>query len=117
MENVFGSRMKVLLMSVKGDVSEDIGTRLVQRLVKALGMSVAPGSSLCKYPVDGKGGTGYTMFQPITESFIAFDAWPDLSGGYLVICSCGQLPIGPVLDVVNDFDLDGRQFTVSKMEI
>jgi S-adenosylmethionine/arginine decarboxylase-like enzyme len=41
-----------------------------------------------QYPVEGKGGVGFTIFQPITESFMALDAWPDHDGAYLFICSC-----------------------------
>ncbi len=117
MGNVLGSTMKVLTMSVSGDVPEDIGVKFVQQLVKSLGMSAAPGSTLCRYPVDNKGGVGYTIFQPITESFIAFDVWPELNGGYLVICSCGSLPIDPVLDTVGDFRFIGHQFFLNKLEL
>ena len=41
------------------------------------------------YPVLGRGGVGFTIFQPITTSYIAFDTWPELRGGaILIVCSC-----------------------------
>ena len=109
-KEIFGTKMRVVVLAVKGKVSESVGADMVEELVSVLGMSKAPGSSLCKYPVDGKGGSGYTMFQPITESFIAFDSWPDLSGGYLVICSCGSLDITSVLNVVANYELCAKQY-------
>ena len=41
------------------------------------------------YPILGRGGVGFTIFQPITTSYIAFDTWPELKGGaILIVCSC-----------------------------
>ena len=41
------------------------------------------------YPVLGRGGVGFTIFQPITTSYIAFDSWSELKGGaILIVCSC-----------------------------
>lgn len=116
MEGVLGN-IKVLIMSVKGNVSEEICKQLVKELVSQIDMTIAPGEAMCKYPVDGKGGTGYTYFQPITESFITFDAWPDLGGAYLFICSCGKFSIDTVIEVVKRYNLKSHQMHTLKMEL
>lgn len=105
-----GEQMKILAVSVRGDVNEVSGQTLVKELVEAIGMTIAPEQLLCRYPVDGKGGIGYTFFQPLTESFIAFDSWPDLCGAYLIICSCGTLPLSTTLKTVTKHNLEIIQY-------
>ena len=114
-ESKLGERMRVVIMSVTGNVSHDVGIELVNEIITAIGMEKAPGNLLSRYPVNGKGGVGYTYFQPITESFITFDAWPDLGGAYLFICSCGSLPLNKVFDSLKKFGLEGKQFQYVKV--
>jgi hypothetical protein len=115
-EAKLGEQMRVLVMSVIGEISEVRGIELVEDVIKAIGMEKAPGNLMSRYPVEGtKGGNGFTYFQPITESFITFDAWPDLNGGYLVICSCGKLPLKEVYEVLKKYDLESKQFNYIKI--
>ena len=58
-----------------------------------------------KYPVKGKGGVGFTIVQPITESFLALDAWPDHDGAYLFICSCKEFDKHKVVEFLQDKQL------------
>jgi hypothetical protein len=52
-------------------------------------MEAMRGPIVLAYPVLGRGGVGFTIFQPITTSYIAFDTWPELKGGaILIVCSC-----------------------------
>lgn len=84
-----GAKMLVASFSIKGDFSdENVCFKLVDQIIENIGMTKAPGCSAYKYPVNGKGGNGYTFFQPMTESFVCVDAWPDFGGAYLVIASC-----------------------------
>jgi S-adenosylmethionine/arginine decarboxylase-like enzyme len=115
MADVLGEEMRVLVMVVTGDVSEEAGKGLVNELIEKIGMSVAPENLMCRYPVDGKGGFGYTFFQPLTESFVALDSWPDLGGAYLFICSCGSLPTSTALEIVKQYGLDCKHFRYLKM--
>jgi hypothetical protein len=117
MVDILGEEMRVLVVVVKGDVSEESGMKLVKELVTEIGMTIAPEQLMCRYPVNGKGGFGYTFFQPLTESFVAFDSWPDLGGGYLFICSCGSLPATTALEVVNKHGLTCKDFRYLKMEL
>lgn len=115
MEAVLGEQMKVLVMSIKGNIDEEVGERLVEMLVEAIGMNTVPGKSMCKYPVNNKGGVGFTLFQPITESFIALDAWPEIGGAYLIICSCMKFSLRAVLDVTEKLSFEGKQLQVLRM--
>jgi hypothetical protein len=117
MEANLGEHLDVVVMSVVGNVGEGVGKKFVEDLVEAIGMTPAPGCSLCRYPVDNKGGNGYTLFQPITESFIAFDSWPDLKGAYLVICSCARFSIRALFDVLEKYNLEGKQFNKIRVKI
>lgn len=75
---------------------------LIKDIIDALEMSPAPGSTMCTYPVPetGKGGIGFTLFQPITDSFLAIDAWPLLDGFYVVIASCKPFLTADVWKVI-----------------
>jgi hypothetical protein len=91
--------------SVGGDLPEEVWKDLILSVVDEVGMTVVHRMESWSYPVDGKGGTGITLFQPITESFIALDIWPDHKGAYLMVCSCRYFDIGVVQDVIKDFGL------------
>ena len=85
---------------LKGDISEEKSKRLVQNIMKAIEVKPAHKSITYRYPLAGKGGEGYTHIQPITESFIAFDAWKDFKGAYLIICSCKLFWLVDVIKVI-----------------
>ena len=105
MTDQLGERLYIVALSVKGDLSEDVCMGVIDRVIEKIGMTKAPGASISHYPVEGKGGLGFTLFQPITESFIAFDVWSALNGGYLVICSCKEFLIQDVAEVIESFGL------------
>ena len=88
-----GDRMDIVALTLKGSVNKTAIEKLVSRLTKALKMNKAHEKVVYDYPVGGKGGTGFTHIQPITESFVAIDVWPDLNGAYLVICSCKKIDL------------------------
>ena len=91
-----GERMDVASLAIKGDTSKEAGIELVEQIVKVLGMHKAHDPICYDYPVNNTGGQGYTYIQPITESFIAFDSWPDFKGAYLIICSCKTVNLNKV---------------------
>jgi hypothetical protein len=69
------------------------------------------------YPVDGKGGTGQTMMQPITESFVVLDTWPDHDGAYLFIASCREYDRRELYPVFMHFGLRVNHEHAYTMEI
>jgi len=88
--------MDIVSMAIQGNTTKLAAMNLVEGLVSVLGMSPAHESICYDYPVNNAGGKGFTFIAPITESFIAFDAWPDFNGAYLVICSCKTISLNKV---------------------
>ena len=95
-----GERMDCVDFVVKGDTSRKAAKILVEKLVDVCGMKKAHKPICYGYPTNGAGGEGYTYIQPITESFIAFDAWPDFGGAYLMIRSCKTVSLNRVNQAV-----------------
>ena len=92
--------MDIATFSIKGDTTKLAALNLVDSIIGALKMHRAHDAISYDYPVNGAGGLGHTLIQPITESFIAFDAWPDFGGAYLVICSCKTVNLDKVMKKV-----------------
>ena len=93
---MLGERLDVATFALKGDCSRFGAIRLVAHIVQSLGMKKAHEPIFYKYPVEGLGGIGFTYIFPITESFVAFDSWPDFKGAYLIICSCKTVNLNKV---------------------
>ena len=83
-----GSRLMLASFAVRGAINRKVAKVLIDRLVAVCGVHYVHTPVVYPYPADGKGGTGFTMLQPITESFLAVDAWPDHGGAYVVVASC-----------------------------
>ena len=96
----FGASMNLAAFSIRGDISLAFCSELTDRIIKTSGMTPAYAPALYSYPVEGKGGEGFTYFQPITESFICWDVYPRLKGGYLVICSCIDFNAQDLIDEI-----------------
>lgn len=101
-----GTSMVLVGFALRGEVLEGDCENLINRLVEEIGMTRYAGSTILKYPVEGKGGYGFTYFQPITESFIAVDTYEKLNGIYLIICSCKAFSLKRVLNVLDEFRLE-----------
>ena len=114
-----GKRMDVAGFAIRGDTSKKGVSKFIEEIVKILKMHKTHKPVTYKYPVNNLGGVGYTKIQPITESFIAYDAWPDFEGAYLVICSCKTVnlrsvsqkirALGHRIDAMNAFELNFRK--------
>ena len=95
-----GVRMHLVAFTIQGCIEKPECSVITRRIIKAIGMSPVHYPTTYKYPVDGKGGIGYTYIQPISESFIAWDVWPAIDGAYLVICSCKRVNTSKVIRAV-----------------
>jgi hypothetical protein len=115
--NDFGKIIKVAGFSVKGDVCPAICGKLVDEIVDKMGMQTIPGRIMYSYPFyDGSGGKGFTLIQPITESFIAIDQWEDFSGAYVFVVSCVIFDIETLLSIIKSYGLiilDKKEFELS----
>ena len=85
----FGERMLLAAFTLKGGMRVDEYIDVAKEVIKEIGMTPHPdGGRIYQYPLEGKGGVGFTLLMPLTESFLAWDVWPELGGSYLIICSC-----------------------------
>lgn len=104
-----GAEMHVAAFSVVGVMAENQWREFLATLAGALGMTVCAAPAQWAYPMDGRGGNGLTIVQPITESFIAVETWPDHAGAYLFVVSCKPISHKSVFHVVSEFELEVRQ--------
>ena len=101
-----GQHMQVALLSVAGEFTEDNCDTIIEGMMKRIDMTKVHYPINYHYPVDSKGGRGFTYIQPITESFIAFDVWPNFGGAYVVICSCKPFWLKEVVKALHDAGLE-----------
>ena len=113
-----GERLDVVTFSLKGDCSKQGAVRLVAHIIQSLGMSKAHEPVFYKYPlVDGEGGLGFTYIMPITESFVAFDSWPDFDGAYLIICSCKTVNLNKVTKNIRSLGYKIKQIKAHELRL
>ena len=92
-EHPLGRRMYSRGIVLRGRVGVRTWKALLVAIARAMDMDPVGEAVVWRYPVygrnnEGKGGFGQTIMQPITQSFIVVDTWPDHDGAYLFICSC-----------------------------
>jgi hypothetical protein len=75
--------------------------RVALNLVELIGMSPARNHPLDDYPFNGGGGNGYTLFQPLMESYLIVDVYYDLDETELLISTC--MPERLLVDAVKSF--------------
>lgn len=84
-----GRRMFSQNIVLRGRLAAEGWNELLRECLTAMGMTPAGEPAFWRYPTDeGKGGYGMTICQPMTESFVVVDTWPDHDGAYLHISSC-----------------------------
>ena len=89
---------------LRGRISQASWRPFLLDCIVEMGMTSAGDAATWHYPTDdGKGGNGLTVCQPMTESFMVADVWPDHSGAYLHISSCkafDALALVPVIEAI-----------------
>jgi hypothetical protein len=83
-----GARMHSAGIVLRGVLSPEQWLKLLADITTAIGMKPVGEPAVWTYPVEGNGGNGQTIVQPITDSFLALDTWSDHRGAYLFVCSC-----------------------------
>lgn len=65
---------------------------ILNQVVAIAGMSTGGlKPKIWSYPtLEGKGGVGETIVQPLVESLIFGDAWPDHNVTYIILASCKE---------------------------
>lgn len=102
---VLGSRMRSFGIVLHGLLTEAQWKEFLIACADAIGMYAVGDPAVWTYPLEGKGGTGQTICQPITESFLIVDTWSDHDGAYLFVCSCREFSLRPIFDIAESFGL------------
>lgn len=90
---------------LRGRLSDGDWKLFLAKCTEAMGMRPVCEATVWNYPIDGRGGFGMTAFQPLTESFIAVDTWPDHDGAYLFVASCRKFDVARLADTIREFAL------------
>lgn len=113
-----GEELLVVGITVKGDMSPGSCEYCSSIICEKIGMTLAPGGASISYPTaEGKGGFGFTFFQPITESFMCWDVWDDFFGAYLIICSCKPFYPQDAVDVLDKLGLEVKEMKMIKLRL
>lgn len=107
-----GREMYSRAIVLRGRMPVERWRRFLVACAKAMNMEAAGPPAQWKYPTGGgKGGNGYTLCQPITESFLALDTWPDHDGAYLFIASCRHFAPAQLREPIIRFGLECDQIS------
>jgi hypothetical protein len=87
---VLGTKLYVTGYALGGKPTADQLAAILQQAVSHIGMDTAGiPPKIWAYPMPtGQGGLGETICQPLVESFMVADSWPDLDKVYVVLASC-----------------------------
>ena len=93
--------------SLHGEMSPNAWTEFIKKLTLAIGMTPNGEPAAWQYPTHcGAGGSGQTILQAITESFIVIDTWPFHKGAYILICSCKPFELDPLYALIREYKLE-----------
>jgi len=113
----FGQSMYGSMISLKGEINQEKCEKLTESIIKSIGMEKAYEPAIYNFPLNGKGGKGFTYIQPITESFIAWDVWEDHKGAYLIICSCKDYRLANVIQILRRENIEMESLNNHEMKI
>jgi hypothetical protein len=117
LETELGRRIYSQNAVLRGNLSDLHWESFLVECTGALGMDPAAKAAVFHYPLEnGKGGTGLTIFQPITTSFMVIDVWPDFDGAYLHISSCKKFHIADLVETIRHFHL-AMEFSGAREEL
>lgn len=87
----FGNLMWIGMCSIRPAISKEAAAVLARTVALRLGMQPVHQPVCYDYPLEKKGGNGFTYILPITESFVSIDMYPENHGGYMIISSCVEV--------------------------
>ena len=90
MTEVLGNSLYISGFALQGKLPVEKAELILRQLVELIGMSTGemePKVWIYPLPV-GQGGVGETICQPLLESFLISDSWPELDKVYIVLASC-----------------------------
>lgn len=80
----------------------------VAGLLRMIGMKAPRPPTVDRYPtLDGNGGYGISVYQPIVESYVIIDIWPEIGAFSLDVHSCLEFDEKKIrINLVNTFQTD-----------
>jgi len=100
-----GLSMHLHSFALSGFLSATQWHEFLNEAASHIGMRPCGTPAQWDYPVCGEGGNGSTFVQPITESFLAVDTWPDHQGAYFLVCSCRPFDAAELAPLLKTFGL------------
>jgi hypothetical protein len=100
-----GDQITLAAFALKGLLTQETCDQISLDIMNEVGLSPVHKKIVYSYPTEGKGGNGFTMIQPVAESFFAWDVWFDHKGGYLILCSCVPFNAGVITGILSRYGL------------
>ena len=94
-----GDNKTKFLFRCQGFPVPDVARGILRKLIKFIGMTPARDHLADNYPFKGRGGEGFTLFQPLMESYAVMDVYYDTNETELLISTCmpDRLKVGAVI--------------------
>ena len=94
-----GDNKTKFLFRCQGWVAPDMARGVLRKLVHFIGMTPARDHPIDHYPFEGGGGEGFSLFQPLKESYAVMDVYYDTNESELLISTCmpDRLKVGAVI--------------------
>lgn len=90
-DNNLGRKLYITMYTLGGQADAELCQRLNAAIAIAIAIDMDMAgleSATWHYPLEGRGGVGFTMVQPITTSYMVWDTWPDHNAAYFQVVSC-----------------------------
>ena len=83
-----GTHKQKFLFSCRGVIPKQDVEYAAKSIINFIGMTAARDGRVDDYPYQNAGGTGYTGFFPLTESYLIMDAYSNLNETEILISTC-----------------------------
>ena len=88
MTTILGTHKKKYCFASRGILGPDDLIAIIHQVIKACGMTPAREPRVDTYPYLGGGGRGFTLYQPLMESYLIADVYYDLNETEVLISTC-----------------------------
>lgn len=83
-----GTTKKKFVYLCEGNPGPKVMFALAHQIIAFAGMTPARKGRIDKYPYQGGGGKGYTLYQPLMESYLVADVYSDLNQTEITLSTC-----------------------------
>lgn len=100
MTQTLGQEKLVYGWTCQGAPGPREGYRVALQIVASAGMTSARRARIDRYPYNGGGGRGYTLYQPLMESYLVIDVYSEIEETKITLATCMPERLHP--DIVKD---------------